>query len=119
MARFPRWLAVALVLSACTTGARATPSPTPSATATPSAEATTTPTPSPTATAECAARVLAGMTVDQRIGQLFLLGLADDRLGPNEVGAIRTYHFGAVWFVEKSAAGAAAIRGVADAVQSL
>jgi beta-N-acetylhexosaminidase len=59
------------------------------------------------------------MTLDQRIGQLFLLGLADDRLGPNEVTAIRTYHFGSVWFVEKNAAGAAAIRGVADAVQTL
>jgi beta-N-acetylhexosaminidase len=117
MALFARWLAVALVLSACTTGARATPSP--SATPAPSAEATTTPTPSPTATLECAARVLAGMTLDQRVGQLFLLGLADDRLGPNEVTAIRTYHFGSVWFVEKSAAGAAAIRGVADSVQTL
>jgi beta-N-acetylhexosaminidase len=119
VALFARLLAVALVLSACTTGARPTPSPT--ATATPSAEttATATPTPSPTATAECAARVLAGMTLEQRIGQLFLLGLADDRLGPNEVTAIRTYHFGSVWFVEKSAAGAAAVRGVADAVQTL
>ncbi|MDQ2914975.1 MAG: glycoside hydrolase family 3 protein [Chloroflexota bacterium] len=59
------------------------------------------------------------MTEEQRIGQLFLLGLANDQLGQAEVNAIRTYHFGSVWFVEQSAAGAPAIRAVADAVQAL
>jgi beta-N-acetylhexosaminidase len=115
MVLFARLLAVTLVLSACSTGART--SPTPSPTASPSAPATASPTPSPTA--ECAARVLAGMSQDQRIGQLFLLGLANDQLGPAEVSAIRTYHFGSVWFTEQSAAGAGAIRNVADAVQGL
>jgi beta-N-acetylhexosaminidase len=64
-------------------------------------------------------RVLATMTEEQRIGQLFLLGLANDQLGAAETNAIRTYHFGSVWFVEQSAAGAPAIRAVADAVQAL
>lgn len=59
------------------------------------------------------------MTEDQRIGQLFLLGLANDQLGAAEQDAIRTYHFGSVWFVEQSTAGAPAIRAVADAVQRL
>ena len=59
------------------------------------------------------------MTEEQRIGQLFLLGLANDQLGVAETDAIRTYHFGSVWFVEQSAAGAPAIRAVADAVQAL
>jgi beta-N-acetylhexosaminidase len=59
------------------------------------------------------------MTEDQRIGQLFLLGLAGDQLGPAETSAIRTRHFGSVWFVEQSAAGVAAIRSVANAVQAL
>jgi beta-N-acetylhexosaminidase len=59
------------------------------------------------------------MTLEQRIGQLFLLGLANDQLGAAETTAIRTYHFGSVWFVEQSAAGAPAIRAVADAVQAL
>jgi beta-N-acetylhexosaminidase len=112
-----RLLAVALLLSACTTPAR--PSPTPSAMVSPSATATASPTPTPTATAECAVRVLATMTTEQRIGQLFLLGLANDQLGTAEQNAIRTYHFGSVWFVEQSAAGAPAIRSVADAVQAL
>src|ERR1700716_1033643 len=114
-----RWLALALLLAACATPARASPSP--SAPESPSTIPTVTasPTPSPTATAECAARVLAPMTPEQRIGQLFLLGLANDQLGSAETDAIRTYHFGSVWFVERSTAGAAAIRSVADAVQSL
>ena len=59
------------------------------------------------------------MTQEQRIGQLFLLGLANDQLGSPEQSAIRTFHFGSVWFVEQSAGGAIAIRAVADAVQAL
>src|SRR5438034_11266318 len=119
-----RLLILALVLSACAPTAVATPSPTaettPSAAeTTPSATEATTPSPSPTATVECATRVLAGMTEEQRIGQLFLLGLANDQLGAAEMNAIRTYHLGSVWFVEQSTAGTAAIRTVADAVQSL
>ena len=116
-----RLVALALILSACTTTAR--PSPTPTAAESPSnaatASATASPTPTPTATAECAARVLATMTEEQRIGQLFLLGLANDQLGAAEQNAIRTYHFGSVWFVEQSAAGAPTIRAVADATQGL
>src|SRR5205085_10605903 len=89
--------------------------PTASATASP----TPSPTPSPTATVDCATRVLGTLTEEQRIGQLFLLGLANDQLGSAERTAIGTYHFGSVWFVEQSAAGAPAIRAVADAVQGL
>jgi beta-N-acetylhexosaminidase len=59
------------------------------------------------------------MSEEQRIGQLFLLGLANDQLGAAETSAIRTYHFGSVWFVEQSTSGAPAIRSVADAVQAL
>jgi beta-N-acetylhexosaminidase len=114
-----RLLAIALLLWACTTGARASPSP--SATESPSnvPTATATPSPTPTATAECAARILAPMTEEQRIGQLFLLGLANDQLGTAELSAIRANHFGSVWFIEQSAAGANALRTVADAVQTL
>jgi beta-N-acetylhexosaminidase len=59
------------------------------------------------------------MTPEQRIGQLFLLGLANDQLGAAEQNAIRTYHFGSVWFTEQSTAGVAPIRQIADAVQAL
>jgi beta-N-acetylhexosaminidase len=58
------------------------------------------------------------MSEPQRVGQLFLLGLAGDRLGPGQIGAIRADHFGSVWFVDKSSAGVSAIRGVTDAVQA-
>lgn len=59
------------------------------------------------------------MPVEQRIGQLFLLGLANDQLGSAEISAIRTNHFGSVWFTEQSTGGVAPIKSVADAVQSL
>src|SRR5437879_9932560 len=59
-------LVLALLLSACAPSAVATPTPT----AAVSPSATTTPSPTPTATTECSARVLAGMSEDQRIGQL-------------------------------------------------
>jgi len=99
--------------SAGTSSASATltASPTPAATATASA--------APTATPDCAATAFAHLTLDQRIGQLFLLGLANDQLGSEETAAIRTRHFGSVWFVEKSSAGVDAIRRVSDAVQAL
>ena len=112
-----RLLILALVLSAC--APTAVVSPTPTAETTPSATAIATASPTPTATAECAARALAAMTEEQRIGQLFLLGLANDQLGAAEINAIRTYHLGSVWFVEQSTAGATAIRAVADSVQRL
>src|SRR6266550_1035382 len=110
-------LILALVLSACARTIVASPRPT--TVTSPTATANTTPSPTPTATAECAVRVLGAMTEEQRIGQLFLLGLANDQLGAAETNAIRTYHFGSVWFVEQSTAGAAAIRAVADSVLQL
>jgi beta-N-acetylhexosaminidase len=58
------------------------------------------------------------MTFDQRIGQLFELGLAGDRLGPTEINMIQTDHIGSVWFVETSHAGVAGISAVAAAVQA-
>src|SRR5205809_1892190 len=112
-----RLLVLTLVLSACARTAQATPTPT--ASVSPTSTATAAPTASPSPTADCAGRTLAAMTEDQRIGQLFLLGLADDQLGAAETNAIRTYHFGSVWFVEQSTAGADAVRRVADAVQTL
>jgi beta-N-acetylhexosaminidase len=98
----------------------ATPSATANATTSPRATAVTqTPSPTSTATPDCAAQALGTMTQDQRIGQLFLLGLAGDQLGAAETNAIRTQHFGSVWFVEQTTAGVAAIRAVADEVQAL
>ncbi|TMF59023.1 MAG: hypothetical protein E6I16_10335, partial [Chloroflexi bacterium] len=75
-----------------------------------------TPTPSPSPPLTCAERVLAIMTPDQRIGQLFELGLANDRLGPTEINLIRTDHIGSVWFVDRSSAELSIIRAWTTAV---
>jgi beta-N-acetylhexosaminidase len=58
------------------------------------------------------------MTQDQRIGQLFELGLAGDRLGPTEINLIQNDHIGSVWFVDTSTAGVAGILPVTSAVQA-
>jgi beta-N-acetylhexosaminidase len=59
------------------------------------------------------------MSVRQRVGQLFELGLAGDRLGRSEQAAIRADHLGSVWLVQKSSAGIPAVLEVSGAVQSL
>ena len=116
-------MVAAFVAGACSAQPAASPLPSAGSSATAAAIATATPgaapSPSPTTAPECAVRVLSTMTEDQRIGQLFLLGLANDQLGVAETNAIRAQHFGSVWFVEQSAAGVAAIRSVANAVQAL
>jgi beta-N-acetylhexosaminidase len=116
-----RLLLLVLVIAACAPSAVPSPTPSATATSTPSPTATPTPTasPSPTPTLDCGTRTLATLSEPQRIGQLFLLGLADDQLGPNETAAITTFRIGSVWFTEKSTAGVAAVRRVADAVQAL
>jgi len=58
------------------------------------------------------------MSLEQRIGQLFLLGLASDRLGTAELSAIRNQHVGSVWFTATTSIGAGGVRAVADAVQA-
>jgi beta-N-acetylhexosaminidase len=73
-------------------------------------------TPSPTP--DCAERTFQQMTPAQRAGQLILLGLANDRLGPQEMQVIAQDHVGSVWFVERSDAGVSAIKSVSDAVQA-
>jgi beta-N-acetylhexosaminidase len=85
----------------------------PPVTATPPA-----PSPTPTHTASCAQVVFAGLSMPQRIGQLFALGLANDELGTAEIGAIRTDHIGSAWFTETTTQGATVIRAVTAAVQA-
>jgi len=59
------------------------------------------------------------MNEGERVGQLFLLGLANDQLGVAEQNAILIDHIGAVWFTATSQAGAATIRSIADSAQAL
>jgi beta-N-acetylhexosaminidase len=119
MFRQPRQVLLLLIILLCSAcgpsgSGPAHPSSTAAITASPSA----TPAPSPTATPSCLDSVFAGLTMDQRIGQLFELGLAGDRLGATEISLIRNDHIGSVWFVERSTVGVTAIRAVTTAVQA-
>ncbi len=66
----------------------------------------------------CPDRVFAQMSEAQRVGQLFLVGIAG---APDaEVAeAVSTYHFGSLLFEGTSTAGAAADRQIAGAIQAL
>jgi beta-N-acetylhexosaminidase len=106
--------AAAVLLAGVACGPQASPGrPTP----TPTARAATAGSGSPTPPA-CSTRVLARMSEEQRVGQLILLGLAGNALGPAEADAIHAHHVGSVWFTATSTAGAGAIRAVANAVQA-
>src|SRR5437016_1694310 len=67
----------------------------------------------------CVQRVLSTLTEQQRVGQLFMLGLANDQLGPRETAAIRANDFGSVWFTEKSRLGTPRIRAITGSIQPL
>jgi len=114
----PARLAAVLAIAVLAAGCAAPPSPVPSA---PTPAPSPSPSQSPAAsTAEsCAQRTLDGLNEGQRVGQLLLLGLAGDALGPAERDAITSDHIGSVWFSETSQAGIAGIRDVANAVQAL
>lgn len=120
-------LVAAVVVAGCggpaipTATPAGTTRPGPAATATPAltaTPATSAPSPVPTAQASCAQRVLAGMHLDERIGQLFMAGLPHNRLGPAELRMIRSAHVGSVWFAARTGVGVAGLRAIADAVQA-
>jgi len=60
------------------------------------------------------------MTEDQRVGQLFMVGLnEDDKLDGATTAAIRKSHFGSVSFIATTTVGVDAVRSMTDAVQAL
>jgi len=59
------------------------------------------------------------MTEAQRVGQLFIVGLRDDRLGAAEIAGIKEHHFGSVSFIVTTTEGVAGVKRVADAAQAL
>ncbi len=118
---------IAIVLVAGCAGPTATTSapadsPPAGATASPILTATASPGPTPPSTpttaTSCAERVLAGMSLAQQVGQLFLLGLPKDQLGPAEIAAIQDEHVGSVWLTTRTAIGVKGVRAIADAVQA-
>jgi beta-N-acetylhexosaminidase len=136
------WLPVllAVVLAGCATDTTPSPSPVaiaspsqgatagPAASGQPSASPTARPTPKPTAAptprpstsaASCVDRTYAAMSLAQRIGQLFMVGLAKDTLDATTRAAIAQYHFGSVVFTTQTGVGVTAIRHLTDAIQAL
>ncbi len=67
----------------------------------------------------CVAAVMARLTEAQRVGQLFLVGMAHDDAGPATVAALREYHFGSLLFGENTSEGVAAAAAATARIQSL
>ena len=116
-------LAGLVAVSGCagTAGAPSSPGPpSPGAHTTSAPSTARSPAASPAAPfRSCAARVLARMTLPQRVGQLFVVGLAGSVLDSATASAIRAYHFGSVSFVTTDTAGVAGVGAVSRAVQAL
>jgi beta-N-acetylhexosaminidase len=68
--------------------------------------------------AACVAQVLGSLTLAQRVGQLFLVGVDGDIAGPQIDAAERAYHFGSLLLIV-SAAGTAALGARTAVMQAL
>jgi beta-N-acetylhexosaminidase len=64
-------------------------------------------------------RVFSKLTEAQRVGQLFLVGMASDSAGPATAAAEREYHFGSVLFATNTSEGVKAAAATTSYVQSL
>jgi beta-N-acetylhexosaminidase len=93
------------------TGTAGTPS---APSATPGAGSPTTGSPA----AACVTQVLGNLTLAQRVGELFIVGVDGNIAGPELTAAERTYHFGSL-LLNKSAAGTAALAAQTAAMQEL
>jgi beta-N-acetylhexosaminidase len=115
-------LILALACSGCSSSSSSQPEAGPVGTTVSTAtarSAASPPSPSPSRKPlSCPARVFAGMTAAQRIGQLFMVGLADQPA--SEVArAVGAYHFGSLLFGTTTSASLAEIRQVTGADQAL
>jgi beta-N-acetylhexosaminidase len=93
------------------------PASTGTASAPPSAPGAGSPTTGSPAAA-CVTQVLGNLTLAQRVGELFLVGVDGNIAGPELTAAERTYHFGSL-LLNKSAAGTAALEAQTAAMQEL
>jgi beta-N-acetylhexosaminidase len=115
--------ALAVVLSAALAGCNpnsgpggsaASPGATQSGAAAPSGDPTTA---SPLAA--CVAQVDGRLTLAQRVGQLFLVGLSADAAGPVTTAALQQYHFGSLLFAMNTSEGVTAAAAATAHMQSL
>jgi beta-N-acetylhexosaminidase len=70
------------------------------------------------AAAACVTRVESTMTLAQRVGQLFLVGVPADVAGAATLAAVRDYHFGSVLLPQNSD-GTAALAAAVASIQAL
>ena len=96
------------------TAAPARPGASGTASAPPSAGAPTTGSPA----AACVTQALGNLTLAQRVGELFLVGVDGNVAGPELTAAERTYHFGSL-LLNKTAAGTTALAAQTAAMQEL
>ncbi|MGW7418628.1 glycoside hydrolase family 3 N-terminal domain-containing protein [Streptomyces sp. NPDC054813] len=66
----------------------------------------------------CADKVYTGMTQAQRVGQLFMGGVAAARPSTTDLRTLRTYHVGSVMLTGRSTAGTTATKKVVDGVRA-
>jgi beta-N-acetylhexosaminidase len=59
------------------------------------------------------------MTQEQRVGQLFLVGVGGDRLTPDEIAGIAGYHLGSVWLFNWRTGGIATVRPLTAEIEAL
>ncbi|OAH48765.1 glycoside hydrolase family 3 N-terminal domain-containing protein [Microbacterium oleivorans] len=119
MRRSLRWSALGVVVSAsllggCAAPPAASPSPSPSASAsapTPSSTSTSTPTPTPS-TPTPSPDPVAALTLEQRVGQLFMVGTKATQASPATLAAVADRHAGGIFLSGRSRAGVAATADV-------
>jgi beta-N-acetylhexosaminidase len=68
--------------------------------------------------AACVTQVLGGLSLAQRVGQLFLVGVTGDIAGPELTAAEHTYHFGSL-LLSKTSVGTAQLAAQTAAMQRL
>lgn len=121
-------LVLAAMLSACAAPPSATPPSSPAAeSATPSRSGPATgpaspyplltPTPAPSPTPE--PDPLASLTLEQRVGQLFMVGTPVDRAAKTTLRAVRDRHVGNLFLAGRSSKGADAVASVVDRFTAL
>jgi len=96
-----------------------TPGPTASASPSASPDTSPTPTPEPTGSPERPDDVLAGWSLEQRVGQLLMVGVSVSDPAPVSAEAIRDKHVGNVFLHGRSKAGVAATRELVEEYTSL
>ncbi len=96
--------------------------PNPSATSASAKPGARPPVPGPTVaapSAACVTEVYGRMTLAQRVGQLFLVGLSQDVAGPVTTAALEQYHFGSLLLGADTSEGVSALAAATAHMQSL